>query len=223
MGKYAGDFVSGRRKLKLQVCVSSDGPSTTSTTARKRSDTGAFGSDYPPPTNVSSPVQAVSRSRVAPRSKVAASHHGYIEDDDFVVDDEGQEALAELHTRHGRHSRDASDESDDGFEPVREAGQVRRSTRRDIGPPITIDEKLERLNPIHRFVVDDFLLEAQKESDKASVFSDAAKPSHCPSDHTQIVMFKQLRAQPFSTTILREMAINFPKGRFLRSDWVVTH
>lgn len=30
---------------------------------------------------------------------------------------------------------------------------------------------------------------------------------------TQIVMFKSLRAQPFTTTVLREMAINFPKGK----------
>ncbi|KAL8626159.1 hypothetical protein Q9189_008158 [Teloschistes chrysophthalmus] len=82
--------------------------------------------------------------------------------------------------------------SDDDYEPVHQAGLPQRSNKRNIGPPITSDEKLEALNPIHRTVVDEFMLEAGKESER-------------------IMMNKSLRAQPFTTTVLREMAINFPK------------
>lgn len=79
---------------------------------------------------------------------------GYSLDDDFVVPD-GEEA--------------SDDASDYGFEPMREAGKPRRVIKKQLGPPITIDEKLENLNQIHRAVVEDFLIRAKEESKKVSL------------------------------------------------------
>lgn len=172
LGKNCDEFSSGRRKLKLQICVSSDEKSTESKKPSKDGDTGVTRSrpNYPPSTNISSPVQAASRSRTVPRLKAKASRYEYVEDD--FVDDDSEEAFEEpRYTRTpqrktARYFTDSHKDSDDEFESVREAGRPRRSKKRDIGPPITIDEKLASLNPIHRGVVENFLFEAQKESDK---------------------------------------------------------
>ena len=63
-----------------------------------------------------------------------------------------------------------SDDESDYFEAVREAGKPERSKARKLGPPITIDEKLEGVDPAHRFVIDDFLIRAKKESDNVRAF-----------------------------------------------------
>lgn len=129
--------------------------------------------DYPPPTNITSPVQPVAKRRKAPRSKNETSKGGYVEDD-FVVNDDYATAFEE--PRHTIKVRDKIQDfaayessSDDDFEPVRQAGRPRRSNKREIGPPITSDEKLEALNPIHRGVVENFMLEAKTASEKASI------------------------------------------------------
>lgn len=144
--------------------------------------TGVYGSraDNPPSTNVSSPIQAASRRRALPRSMAAFSNDEYVEDD-FVVDDDSEDAfekpapIKRLQRRNERHAaHESSDDSDENFGRVREAGRPQRPRKRNIGPPITTDEKLENLNPIHREVVEGFMLEAKKESDKVSILE-------CPS------------------------------------------
>ena len=84
-------------------------------------------------------------------------HDNGYERNGFVVSDgEGQ-------------SFEGSDDEDDAFEPVREAGRSARSSRkRQLGPPITTDEKLDRLSATHRLVVEDFVHHAKSEMDKAS-------------------------------------------------------
>ena len=115
--------------------------------------------DYPTSTNVSSPIQAASRRRLKQKSTVQPelqfSRNGYSHDDFVVNDDDG----ATLET---------DNESEDGFGPIREKEQSRNSSKRALGPPITIDEKLERLNAIHRMVVEDFLQSAKELSQKVS-------------------------------------------------------
>ena len=78
--------------------------------------------------------------------------NGYIRDDFVVSDDEGR----------------TFEETDDEvpFEPVREAGKPQELSKRRLGPPITTDEKLARLNDTHRMVVDDFMVHAKKECEK---------------------------------------------------------
>lgn len=114
--------------------------------------------EYPISTNVSSPIQVASRRRVdyqLPHAKVTSNLNGYSHDD-FVISD--------------NDCLDSDDESD-YFESVREAGKPEKSKARKLGPPITIDEKLEGVDPAHRFVIDDFLVRAKKESDSVRISS----------------------------------------------------
>lgn len=111
--------------------------------------------DYPASTNVSSPIQAASRHRAKQNYKESAIcdlRSNQIIKDDFVVDDDD---LAE-----------SENESDD-FEPVRKKGASRGSRKRHLGPPITVDEKMESLNEIHQIIVENFLDRAKQQSQKA--------------------------------------------------------
>lgn len=112
--------------------------------------------ENPLSTNISSPIQAASRRRIAQYSRTAPaanlSLNGYTRDG-FVISDRDADSLDELNA-----------DSEDAFEDVREAGKPRKSKKRDLGPPITIDKKLERLNPTHRMVVEDFIIQAKQES-----------------------------------------------------------
>lgn len=169
-GKNSYDFAKGRRKLKLQIRLSPTGktkapskaPSKAPKEASKKRETGvaASGPDHPTSTNVSSPIQAASRRRVKQKSnaqpELELHRNGYFRDD-FVVDDDEDGLL-----------NDTDDESQDGFGPIREKGRSRSVLKRPLGPPITIDDKLERLNSIHRMVVDDFLQNAKELSQKVS-------------------------------------------------------
>lgn len=104
---------------------------------------------------MSSPIQAASRHRAKQSYKESATcdlRRNQITEDDFVVDDDD---LAE--------SEDESDE----FEPVREKGTSRASRKRRLGPPITVDEKMESLNEIHQIIVENFLDRAKQQSQKA--------------------------------------------------------
>jgi bloom syndrome protein len=115
--------------------------------------------EYPLSTNVSSPIQAASRRRVAEHKRPHARadlHPNDYSHDDFVPSDSGR--------------LDSEYDSED-FENVREAGKPERSIRRKLGPPITTDEKLEGVDPAHRFVIDDFLVRAKKESDNVSTLA----------------------------------------------------
>lgn len=86
------------------------------------------------------------------------------------------------------------EESDiDYFEPVREKGILQRSKTRELGPPITIDEKMETLNATHRHIVDIFVETAKKALQK-------------------IMFSKSLRRQPITDTQLREIAVAFPQN-----------
>lgn len=168
IGKNSYDFAKGRRKLKLQIRLSPSGkktrdPNNASKQTIKKRETGVAASrlDYPASTNVSSPVQAVSRRRVKQNTNAQPEpqihKNGYCHDD-FVVDDDDDEGPL----------LETEDESEDGFGPIREKEQSQNTSKRSLGPPITIDEKLERLNSIHRMVVEDFLQNAKELSQKVS-------------------------------------------------------
>lgn len=156
--------------------ISPNGKSASLKKPTKSRRTGVAGSrsENPPSTNVSSPLRA-SKSRAAPRAKAATLNHGYSDDNFVVDDDEPDEAFETPHAtkrskpRHERHIQIERDSSEDDFEPIRGAGRPQRSRKRDIGPPITIDEKVASLNPVHRDILEHFLVEAKKESEKVSV------------------------------------------------------
>lgn len=117
--------------------------------------------------------------------------------DDFVIRDGEDREPSEM------------DDEDDAFEPIRVAGKPERSRRRQLGPPITTDEKLDQLNEIHRMIVEDFVHHAKDEGNSVS----QSTPNFLFEVLTcQILITKGLKHQPFTDTILREMAIRFPKG-----------
>lgn len=180
-GKTSSDFAKGQRKLKLQILLSPTGktknPKKASKNPSKDRETGvaASRSDCPTSTNVSSPIPAASRRHVKQKSNAQPDlelhTNGYCLDD-FVVDDNQDGSFNET-----------EDESEDGFGPIREKGQSRVVTKRPLGPPITIDEKLERLPFIHRMVVDDFLRSAKDLSQKVSSPLHQPQPQHDTKDN----------------------------------------
>lgn len=114
-------------------------------------------SDYPLSTNISSPVQVTSKRRMVQHNnlnKAQPVSRGYPRDN-FVVSDDDAVSLYDSET-----------ESDDGFEQVRDTRNPHRSRKRALGPPITTDDKLERLNPTHRDIVDAFVKAAKDLSEK---------------------------------------------------------
>lgn len=158
--------------------------------------------DYPLSTNVSSPVQAMSRRRNK-RDLDDQDHdlhaNGYARDD-FVISDGDVQNTPE------------TDDEDDAFEPIREAGRPVRSRKRQLGPPITIDEKLDRLNETHRMVVEDFVINAKREFAKVGL-----RLLICVRVFLtfKTMISKNLRDQPFTDSNLREMAIVFPQSTYI--------
>jgi bloom syndrome protein len=128
-------------------------PQKSSKKAPKKSGTGVAPAqpDYPASTNVSSPIQAASRRRIrnTPKATPELDLHtnGYARDD-FVV---------------------ADDDESDAFEPVREKGTSRGTTKRPLGPPITIDERIANLPEMHQRVVEGFLITAKEQSQKVGL------------------------------------------------------
>ena len=82
-------------------------------------------------------------------------HRNGYERDNFVISDDDAHLPEE-----------SEDDDDDAFEPIREVGGIRSARKRKLGPPITIDHKLERLNPTHCMVVDEFMVHAKRECEK---------------------------------------------------------
>ena len=186
LGTNCNEFSSGRRKLRIQVRTSpasKEKVSKKSTIEKRGTGVAAARLDYPASTNVSSPVQAVSRRRAIKPPSKSPVHDSYEKGyfhDDFVASDEDDVTYA------------TTDESE-GFEPIRRAGVSRIPKIRQLGPPITIDEKIERLNPIRQAVVEDFLHIAKRRS-------------------RDLLIEKGIKNHPFTDTILREMAIDFPEN-----------
>ena len=155
----------------------------------------------PTSTNVSSPAQAISTRCVRQKNNAQPElelHRKVYSCDDFVANDDDDGSF---------HA--TRDESEDGFEPIRENRQSKSLRKRSLGPPITIDEKLERLNDVHQMVVEDFLRSAKDLSQKVR------SPRHQLRQGTedyQILFQKNLKGHPFTDTVFREMAINFPQS-----------
>ena len=62
----------------------------------------------------------------------------------------------------------SEDESYDACPPRPELQIPYGQKKRGLGPPITADEKIEGLNPTHRYVVDDFMVQATNECRQVS-------------------------------------------------------
>ncbi|CAG7931430.1 unnamed protein product [Penicillium olsonii] len=152
--------------MKLEVRASPNSKAkrqTKSKTSTAAKKGNSGSSGYPQSTMVSSPVQSAQDRRLERFQYAEAS---------------GQQF---------------SDDESDGFEPIRVTGKPRRNNTHAMGPPITSDQRLDRLNHMHRVVVEDF-------------------QEHAKIMLQDLVVKKGLRCQPFSDHSLREMAISFPKS-----------
>lgn len=191
-GKNHYDFTKrGGKRVMIEVPTSTCGKIETAAAKRKRNDATETLSkktaknsrsaiEYPS-TNVSSPIQDISRRKKVVAGKSPLHANGYARNT-FIVSD------------HEDDDYEEEGSEDDAFEPVRTtASSSRPGKSRELGPPITTDEKLASLNAIHQDVVDAFVQEARKEGQK-------------------ILLNKGLRSPPFTDTVLREMAISFVKN-----------
>ena len=157
VGNNSHEFANGRRRLKIQVRLSPNAKAKKPKKPQPATFTGVGSRSCPQSTNVSSPIRGKTRRRTKvvdddSDEDVDLDQRGYAKDGFVVGDDDGDE----------------EDSEDDAFEPIRVAGRQRRSRKPEIGPPITMDEKLENLNAIHRMVVDDFMVHADKEGRRVS-------------------------------------------------------
>ncbi len=139
---------------------------TKSKPPRKKRETGVAAShpEFPGSTNISSPIQAASRCRAGKISEAAPTlelhKFKYSRNVDSVLSDDEDEYEGAID--------EADDDSEEDFEPQRVKGKTRIVKRRPLGPPITTDEKIERLNTIHQIVVDGFLNTAKDEGRRVS-------------------------------------------------------
>jgi len=128
LGRRAAEYESGQREMKLQVRAS---PSSKAKAKSKSSAAGQKGkpgtAGYPQSTMVSSPVQSAQDRRL----------------DRFQYTGPAVEHFS-------------ADDDSDGFEPIRVTGKSRRANTHEMGPPITSDQRLDRLDHMHRVVVEDF-------------------------------------------------------------------
>lgn len=163
-GKNCSDFLKRRRKVRIQIRTSPNGKGKAVKRPAVKRGTGVAASrqDFPQSTNVSSPVQASSRRRIAQykrTTELEVQAHGYLEDD----------SAPEFSAYDGNNIDGTEDDSDDELGHIREAGRPQRSKKKQLGPPITMDEKLDKLNKTHKLVVEDFMVHAGAESRTVSL------------------------------------------------------
>lgn len=135
---------------------------------RPRKKGGATGvqaasEDHPASTNVSSPIASHSRRNIGRRAQVQGS------------------------------SEDDEDEDGEEFAPVKEYGVPRAQRKSKMGPPITQDRQMAKLNDAHRHVLEDFIQEA-----RIAV--------------TNIMVSKGLSQRQVTDSLLREIGTVFPKN-----------
>ncbi|EEH11469.1 RecQ family helicase MusN [Histoplasma capsulatum G186AR] len=167
LGEKAAEFLSRRHRLMIPIRVSPNSKATQKSkpTAKRNRGTG---------------VRAVGNEYPASTN----------------VSSPIQESLRRRQRGRRYTGPDVLEDEDesDGFEPIRDAGLQRRSSGRDLGPPITNDGKISQLDPLQSIIVDEFMFYAK---------------NTCH----DIMMKKSLRNQPFPDAILREMAISLPRDK----------
>ncbi|KAF1987632.1 ATP-dependent DNA helicase [Aulographum hederae CBS 113979] len=183
VGKKAGEFIRTKRRLKLQVRVTPNSKVRTAKADPKaKAKSKAKNAPDPLSTNVSSPVQAASarRGNRDLGEMNPPSIQGFVYRPDDVDGDDHDE--------------------EDYFEPLappvvkaKKTSAKAKGKKKELGPPITVDQKMAGLNEVHRGFVEDFVFEAREV---------------CQA----IVLKKGLRGPLFSDTILREMAINWTQS-----------
>ena len=110
------------------------------------------------------------RAREEDESDLPLLPSGYLHND-FVIPDEECDS--------GQEDSDY----DEAFGPVRIRGVATKSPKRTLSAPITTDQEMAALNPIHRNIVEQFLILAKRESEEVSHLL-SRQPVHLPCSHS---------------------------------------
>ncbi|SMR63388.1 unnamed protein product [Zymoseptoria tritici ST99CH_3D1] len=180
IGRKASEFRPGRTQLLMQISTTPRvaKAAKAATKKGKKAAAGPAPRELPMSTNVSSPIQAASKRKRAALPQRGEMHANGYRRDEFVISDPEDGNFED------------SDESD-GFEPILDSRRPRaKKAARSAGPAITTDEAIERLDDMHRIVLEDFMQNAEKKA-------------------KDIMNNKGLSVVPFSNTQLRTMLINW--------------
>ncbi|KAF2170631.1 hypothetical protein M409DRAFT_19446 [Zasmidium cellare ATCC 36951] len=172
-GKFK-QFQQGRISFKMQVRTS---PRKKNAKApAKKAKKKEAPRELPLSTNVSSPVQAASkRKRPLHQANLRDMHANGYERDDFVVDDGSEYSEEEAFDPPPRNTRKTRNT---------------HKTHKEVGPPITNDAVIDRLNDVHKLILEEFtgLAEARAK---------------------EIQRKKSMKMVPFTNTALREMILQW--------------
>lgn len=143
--------MSRNLRLPLQIRIS-----TSPDAASRKSSKSKVKMQAPPPSTLLTSPITQSQSRYSRKGKERLIEDENTSDNDFHP------------STYPQHDAPASDsvensEADDYFEQTRGSSRTMRSSRRrnPIGPPITVDDEMEGLDPIHQDVVNAFVRDAK--------------------------------------------------------------
>ncbi|KAF2201331.1 ATP-dependent DNA helicase [Delitschia confertaspora ATCC 74209] len=138
LGPRSNDYLRNRKPFKLN-CRLTPRKAAASRPVKAKSAITRRGNF--PSTNISSPVQHVSKQKVQTVKKFA--YNGWKDEDDtFVVDDD--------------------DDDNDYFEPIREGSSRNTQRKPELGPPITTDPQLADLTEAQKDILENFVINASE-------------------------------------------------------------
>lgn len=183
LGPRFKQYREGRIALKMQVRTSPRKKTTKAPAKKAKMKAGREPHrEVPLSTNVSSPIQAASkRKKPVHQAKIQDMHFNGYRRDDFVVSDEEDQSF------------EPSEDEEDAFDPpARDVRKPRKAQKaqQELGPPITTDAVMDRLNDVHRNVVEDFMIRAEKKC-------------------KDIQHKKNIKMVPFTNTVLRKMVVEW--------------
>ncbi|KAH0004412.1 ATP-dependent DNA helicase, partial [Aureobasidium melanogenum] len=174
----------GKQKLMLYVPVAAADGKATKRKPKVTTGTGVKASKAAKKGQQYPSTNISSPVQAGPSRKRGGLTRNGHERDTFIVEDPDEDE---------DYAQSEDEEDEDGyFEPLRTAATSRSRNQTRLGEPITRDEALHNLDDIHQDVIASFVQQAKEEMQ-------------------QLMRKKDLRQQPFSDTMLREMAIVFPK------------
>ncbi|KAF7958714.1 hypothetical protein EAE96_002248 [Botrytis aclada] len=152
LGPKHRQYMSKNLRLPLQTRIS-----TSPAAASRKSTKSKPKKQAPPPSTLLTSPITQSQSRYSRKGK-----ERHVEDED-ISDDDFHPSTYPQHDPPASDSVESSEE-EDYFEPTRGSNRKMRGIRQTsrIGPPITADEEMERLDPVHQEVVIAFVRDAKK-------------------------------------------------------------
>ncbi|ESZ99276.1 hypothetical protein SBOR_0317 [Sclerotinia borealis F-4128] len=176
LGPKHRQYMSRHLKLPLQIRVSTSPPpaSRTATKGKAKKQT------QPSSTLLTSPI---TQTRQDQKGK-----ERYIQEDIDVSEDDFHPSTYPQHDPLASDSVESSE--DDAFEPLKYRSRGRRGSRQaeHIGPPITVDDEMANLHPVHRDLVIDFVRKARALEESTRNNNGHRKPYFTESEFRQMAI-----------------------------------